>query len=240
MNLGKAFTYPFEDKSWTTKLGLAIVITIVPILNFATVGYVIEIIRRVLRDDPELLPDWTDLGQKFLDGLIIFLASLVYSLPFLILIFPPVILMMVPAVLAGNSNTQNIGQALSSAALVGLACLGCVGMLYGLALSLVFPCGYLTFARQGKFSDFFRLREFLAMIGRDPGAFFTAWGIYLAAVIATSLVSGVLGGLLGWIPCFGQLVSFVIGVGGGIYVLLVFANLFGQFGLIQRSAASQA
>jgi len=240
MNLGKAFTYPFEDKAWTTKLGLAIVITIVPILNFATVGYVIEVMRRVLRSDPELLPDWSDLGRKFMDGLIAFLASLVYSLPFLILILPPLFLMMVPAVLAGNSSTQNIGQALSTAALVGLSCLGCVGVLYGLALSLVFPCAYLTFARQGKFSDFFQLREFFAMIARNPGAFFTAWGIYLATTIATSLISGLVGGLLGWIPCLGQLVTIVIGLGGGIYLLLIFADVFGQFGLAQGRAALQA
>jgi hypothetical protein len=240
MNLGKAFSYPFEDKAWTTKLGLAVVITIVPILNFATYGYLLEIMRRLLRGDQETLPDWTNLGRKFMDGLMVFLASLVYSLPILILLGLPMSLMLIPAVLAGNANTQNLGQMLATAGGVAMACLGCVAALYGLALSLLFPCAYLKYARQGKFGDFFQLREFFAMIGQNPGAFFTAWGIFLATIIALSLVAGVVGGLLGWIPCIGQLVAIVVGLGGGIYVQLVFAHLFGQFGLTQSSAVPQA
>lgn len=231
MNIGKAYTYPFEDKAWTTKLGLAFVITIVPILNFATYGYLIEIMRRLLRGDPEPLPDWTGLGRKFMDGLMVFLAGLVYGLPILILLVLPLSLMLIPAVLAGNANTQNMGQMLSTAGGVALACLGCVALLYGLALSVVFPCAYLQYARRGTFGAFFQLQEIFAMIGKDAGAFFTAWGIYLATTIALSLVAGAVGGLLGWIPCAGQLISIVISLGGGIYVLLVFAHLFGQFGL---------
>lgn len=240
MNLGKAFSYPFEDKSWTTKLGLAVVITIVPILNFATAGYVIEIMRRLLRGDSEPLPDWTDLGRKFMDGLMVFLAGLVYSLPILILLCLPLGLMLIPAVLAGNANTQNMGQMLSTAGGVAMACLGCLAVLYGLALSIVFPCAYLKYARQGTFGAFFQLREIFAMIGKDVGAFFTAWGIYLATTIGVSLVAGAVAGLLGWIPCVGQLVATVVGLGGSIYVVLVFAHLFGQFGLAISGEAPTA
>ncbi|MGD0612127.1 MAG: DUF4013 domain-containing protein [Anaerolineales bacterium] len=237
MNLGKAFTYPFEDKAWTTKVGLGIVITLVPILNFATAGYLIEIMRRLLRGDPEPLPDWTDLGRKFMDGLMVFLAGLVYFLPVLIVLSVPAGLMLIPAVLAGNTNTQNIGQILSTAGGVALACLGCLAILYGVALSIIFPCAYLQYARQGRFGTFFQLQEFFALIGKDAGAFFTAWGIYLATSIGATLVAGAVGGLFGLIPCVGQLVAFVIGLGVGLYVALVFAHLFGQFGLaVSRQA----
>jgi len=240
MNLGKAFSYPFEDKAWTSKLGLAIVITIVPILNFATAGYAIEIMRRILRSDLEVLPDWTDLGRKFLDGLMVLLAGLVYSLPILIVLCLPLSFMMVPAVLSGNSNTQDLANTLSTAGGVAIACLACVAALYGLALSIIFPCAYLQYTRLGTFGAFFQLREFFAMIGKNPGAFFTAWGIYLAAAIGFSLVAGALGTLLGWIPCIGQVVAIVVGLVGSVYLLLVFAHLFGQFGLVVRREAPSA
>jgi len=240
MNLGKAFSYPFEDKAWTTKLGLAVVITLVPILNFATYGFIIEIMRRLRRGDPETLPDWTDLGRKFLDGLMVFLAGLVYVLPILIPVFLLAGLMLIPAVLAGNANTQNMGQMLSAAGSLVLACLGCLAVLYGLAISIILPCAYLQYARQGTFGAFFQLGEFFAMIGKNPGAFFTAWGIYLATTIALSLVAGAVGGLLGWIPCVGQLVAIVISLGGSIYILMVFAHLFGQFGLAVRGETPAA
>jgi len=60
--------------------------------------------------------------------------------------------------------------------------------------------------------------------------YFTAWGVYLGVAIGASLVGGIIGGLLGWIPCLGQLIAVVVGVASGIYALLVFAHLFGQYG----------
>ena len=38
MDIGKSFSYPFEDKEWISKLGLGAVITIVPVLNLAWSG----------------------------------------------------------------------------------------------------------------------------------------------------------------------------------------------------------
>ena len=52
MNLEKALTYPFDDKQWASKIGLGALISIIPILNFALLGYVIELMRRVIKGDP--------------------------------------------------------------------------------------------------------------------------------------------------------------------------------------------
>ena len=47
MQIGKAFTYPFEDAKWASKLLIGALISVVPILNIAWGGYTCEIIRRV-------------------------------------------------------------------------------------------------------------------------------------------------------------------------------------------------
>ena len=47
MDIGKVFSYQFEDRQWITKLGLGALISLVPILNVAITGYMVGIIRNV-------------------------------------------------------------------------------------------------------------------------------------------------------------------------------------------------
>jgi len=52
MNIGKSFSFMFEDKQWVSKLGLGALITFIPILNFAWTGYMVGVIRNVMNNDP--------------------------------------------------------------------------------------------------------------------------------------------------------------------------------------------
>jgi hypothetical protein len=233
MNIGKALSYPFEDKQWLSKIGLGVLISIVPILNFAWLGYIIELMRRVIKADPLPMPDWSDLGKKFMDGLMLFLASLVYALPAILLIGVPLAVMVVPAILAGNSSTQDLANILATAGSFVILCLMCILVLYALALSVVFPAIYIEYAHKGTFAACFQFKEIFAQIRKNAGTFFTAWGVYLGVSIAASLAAGIIGGLLGWIPCLGQLVALVVGFAAGIYTLLVYGHLFGQYGAME-------
>jgi hypothetical protein len=58
MDIGKAFSFPFEDDDWLTKLFLGAVVSIVPILNFAWGGYTVDILRNVIDGVPRPLPAW--------------------------------------------------------------------------------------------------------------------------------------------------------------------------------------
>ena len=83
MDIGKSFSYQFEDKQWISKLGLGAVISLVPILNFAMSGYIVDILRNVENNVAKPLPNWDDLSKKFSDGLILFAAGLIYAAPLL-------------------------------------------------------------------------------------------------------------------------------------------------------------
>jgi hypothetical protein len=240
MNIGKAFSYPFEDKDWLSKVGLAVVITLVPILNFALAGWQVEILRRVERDDPQPIPGWDDLGKKFMDGLMLFLAGLVYALPVILLVGIPLTIMLVPALLAGNSNTQDIASTVAAAGGIVGACLSCLFIIYGLGLSVIYPAIYVEFARKGTFAACFNFREIFAMIGRNAGAFFTAWGVYLGASIGVGIVAGLASTFVGWIPCLGQIVAVVLPFAGTIYTLLVYGHLFGQFSALDTGGGQLA
>ena len=231
MDIGKSFSYPFEDKQWVSKMGLGAIISLVPILNFAMTGYMIQIVRNLLQGEQEPLPNWDDLGKKFMDGLMLVLAGLVYALPIIVLSCLPFSVLAVPAMLSSNGDAQGISDALTGVGSVLLVGMSCLFIVYGLVLSVIFPAIYVIYAREGTFASCFKLREVFDIIGKNAGAFFTAWGMSLVAGLVVGLVAGIVSSVLGLIPCLGWIVSIVITLGIGVYMSMIYAHLFGQFGI---------
>jgi len=230
MDFGKSFSFPFEDNQWISKLGLGAVIAMVPILNFAWTGYMVELIRNVINGAPQPLPNWDDIGKKFMDGVILTIAGLVYALPMLIVICLPLSFMIVPAILSSNGDMQDVANAIASAGSVLFACLLCVFMIYGLVLSVVYPAILIVFAREGTLASCFKFREVFDLIGKNMSPFLTAWGVSIAASFGIGLVAGIVQAVINFIPCIGQIVSFVLTIGIVVYTSAVYAHLFGQFG----------
>ena len=229
MDLNKVFSYQFEDKQWINKLGIGAVISIVPILNFALSGYIVAIIRNVMNDSAEVLPNWDDLGKKFNDGLILFAAGVIYAVP-LIVIFLPIGIMSAGGLIAGNNNLHGIGQIFSGVGSALLYCFLCLIIIYALALSVVYPAILVVFAREGTFASCFKLRDAFELVSRNAGPFFTAWIVSFGGGLLVGVVVGIINLLVGWIPCFGWIVSLVISLGSTTYLVTVYSYLFGQFG----------
>jgi hypothetical protein len=231
MDIQKSFSYPFEDKQWVSKMGLGAVISLVPVLNFAMTGYMIQIVRNLMNDVQEPLPNWDDLGKKFMDGLMLVLAGLVYALPVIILSCLPLSVMTIPAIIAsGNSDFQDIANAVTGAGGVLFAAMSCLFVAYGLVLSVIFPAIYVNYAQEGTFASCFKLREVFNLIGKNAAAFFTAWGMSLVAGLVVGLVTGIVTSVLGLIPCLGWIAALVISLAVGVYLMMIYAHLFGQFG----------
>lgn len=230
MDVGKSFSYPFEDRDWVSKLGLGAVITLVPILNFAWTGYMVEIIRNVMRGSPEPLPKWDDIGNKFMDGLILTLAGLVYALPMLIVFCLPMSVMIVPAIMSGNPDLESISNAIASAGSVLFLCLLCVFIVYALVLSVIYPAILVVFAREGTFASCFKFREVFDLIGKNMSSFFTAWGVSIGAGFVINLVVGTVASILSLIPCIGWIPAIILPFVSAVYIFATYAHLFGQFG----------
>ena len=237
MDIGKSFSYPFEDKQWVSKMGLGALISLVPILNFAMTGYMIQIVRNLMDGAPEPLPNWDDLGKKFKDGVMLVLAGLVYALPVILLSCLPLGVLTIPAALSGSGDTQGIADALTGVGSVLMVGMSCLFVVYGLVLSVIFPAIYVNYAKEGTFASCFQLREVFNMIGKNAGAFFTAWGMSLVAGLVVGVISSIVTGVLGWIPCVGWIIAIVITLGVTVYMMMIYAHLFGQFG---RQAFHQA
>ncbi len=226
MDFNRAFRYMFEDKDWLTKIGLGLVIMIVPILNFAWIGYQVQIIRNVRNGEPLVLPTWDDLGKKFMDGLMITLANLVYALPAILFAGLPMLLMFIP--MLGSSN-QELFNVLMTGSTVVYFCVTCLIILYALALAVLTPMIKIHYAKEGTFAACFKIGAFLQTLRGYAAQYFTVllvgMGISLGVGVAVSMV----GSLVGWFPLIGQLVLFALGLAGPTYAALFSTHLYGQF-----------
>lgn len=232
MNISKSFSFAFEDQQWVSKFGLGALITLVPILNFAWTGYMVELMRNVMNNTAKPLPSWDDIGRKFSDGLILVLAGLVYALPILVVACLPLSIMIIPAILSGNADTESIANAIAGVGSAVFFCLLCVFMIYALALSVVYPAILVLYAREGTFAACFKFREVFDLIGKNSSPFFTAWAVNIGVSFAVSFVVGIAQTILSFIPCLGWIAALVLTFGVIIYTSVVYAHLFGQFGNI--------
>jgi hypothetical protein len=231
MDLNKVFSYQFEDKQWISKLGIGAVISIIPILNFALSGFLIGIIRNVMNDSEEILPNWDDLGKKFTEGLILFAAGVIYALP-LIIIFVPIGIMSAGGLIAGNNHLQGIGQIFAGTGSVLLYCFLCIIMIYGLALAIIYPAVLVMFAHEGTFASCFKFREAFDKVSKNTSPYFTALIVSFVGGLVIGFVFGIFNLVVGWIPCFGWIASIVLTLGMGIYLITIHGYLFGQFGKV--------
>lgn len=226
MNIEKSITYVFEDQEWVSKTLLAAIISNVPILNLAWVGYMMEIIRSVSDRDPDPLPDWSRLGQNFINGLLLMLAALIYSLPLLVTaVFPflGLLLGFIPA----EQNLQEYAAGVFGIALFILVC--CI-MVYAILLSLYFPGVMINYARKGKFGACFQGREIFDIIFGNAGEYLLALGVSIAASIGIGILISVISLLLVWIVCIGWILLFVVGAVANVWIGTIFAHLAGQVG----------
>lgn len=192
IDLGRAFKAPFTDKDWVTKTLLGFVWVLLVVTIPAVYGAQIEYIRRVSRGD-ETLPGWEDFGDKWVQGVLVFIASIIYFLPVLVLMF----LFLVPV--AVSVAVEGEPGALASVTAIGGACLVIlIATVYGIAASILFYAAQVHFAMSGSFGAFFEFGRIMDKV--RSGGYFTAWlyslviavGLSFAASIAASATGGLL------------------------------------------------
>lgn len=206
MDFGRAFTYVFEDADWLKKIGIAALVSLIPIIGqLIVLGWSLEVTRRLIHHEPELLPDWNDFGGHTIRGLKAFVIGLVYSLP---IILVSVCQGAVPLA-AGQGGDDTIN---SVVAIVSI-CFSCVIIIYSLLLAFVIPAAYGKFVATGELGAAFRFGEVFGLVRAAPAAYL----IVLLGEIVASLVAG-----LGVILCFiGVFLTLA-------YSMAINAHFFGQ------------
>jgi hypothetical protein len=188
MDIGKSFSFVFEDERWVSKVLLGGLFMFIPIVNFAAIGYMLKVAQNVVQGNPRPLPEWGEFGDHFMRGLYGIIIQIVYQLPTLILygVFFCVILAAGGA--AGNERNSD------GAGAIGVLSLCLLPLIFVLALVGAFlayvACG--RYVATNALSEAFKFSDVIANARGNLGA----WVMLFLVVILAGFV-----GSLGAIAC---------------------------------------
>lgn len=228
MDIGKAFTYVFEDPNWIMKILIGGIVLLIPIVNFAVYGYMLSTLKNVADGQPNPLPEWSDFGAHFMKGLYAFVGILVYFLPAIVVYCCIFALTFGLSAAAGSSSGSGSDAGSSIAGVLGLVtlCLQCIVGIYALFAGLTLYAPLTRFAMSAnQLSIFWDFRGNLAFIQKN----LTNYIIALLIAFVASFVAE-----FGIILC-------VVGVLFTIFwAQMVAANVFGQLWKNQAAPPAMA
>lgn len=211
MDIGRAFSYVFDDENWITVILIGGLLQLIPIFGqIVLIGYLFETARNVARGNPRPLPTWSNIGDKFMQGLYGFVISLVYALPVLLLVFVFACITVFGAAAAGNGDG---GEA--AAGLIGALGLCFFPLIFVLALVTqpLVLAAWGRYLQTGSLGAALRVGEVWGTLRADLGGWVVLWLL--------QIVCGIVGGLG----------SIALGIGvlfTTVYGQAVFGHLLGQ------------
>ena len=181
LDIGKALTYMFEEEGWGTKFLIGIVMVLLSFLiipAFILYGYMIEIIRRVSRNQVLSLPEWDDWGTYLREGFVSMVTALVYS-------FPLFFLTCCATLFLSATTSDATGE--SGAIPVLIFCLMLlVGFLVQIPLYLLWALGLVRYAETDNAASFFQFGQLWATARANLGRY----GLALLMMFVVGLVGG--------------------------------------------------
>jgi hypothetical protein len=226
MDIGKSFTYVFEDKNWIMKVLIGGIVLLIPIVNFAVYGYMLTTLKNVADGQPSPLPEWSDFGAHFMKGLYAAIGVIVYLLPGILVICCAQALTIGVTATAGAAGGRDAGGA--AASIVGFLglCLSCIAYLYIFVAALTLYAPLTRFAMSAnQLSLFWDFRGNLAFIQKN----LTNYIIALLIAWVASFVAG-----------FGIILCIVGVLFTSFWGTLVAANVFGQLWKNQSAPPAMA
>ncbi|MBS3163390.1 DUF4013 domain-containing protein [Candidatus Woesearchaeota archaeon] len=190
MDYQQAIKRPFLD---IKKLLIGIVLNIIPIVNFLSVGYLLETAKLTLNKKNNL-PEWKDWWTLFVHGLLTFVIGAIYMIPAMVVGISAVGVGVIKGVLMNSvlEGVETGGPLLISA------------LILVLVASYIVPMATLLYVKNWKFSSAFSFGEIFEKV--LTGKYLVAWLI--------SLVIGIVAiGILSIIPFLGsEIGSFIAGI----------------------------
>ncbi len=97
-DIGEAFSFPFRDPDWLAKMVIGTIFAAfcVLLIGFPVVcGYYVELIQRMRRHEQYPLPEWKDVGVKFIVGFKYIVVLIIYYLPTAVILVPAFFLLVI-------------------------------------------------------------------------------------------------------------------------------------------------
>jgi hypothetical protein len=216
INIGRAFSYIFEDPDATGKLvtaaalGFVGAISLPILIGFvawaALLGYQVELLRNLRDHNPRPLPNWDNYGDKISSGGNVIAAGIAYNLPNLL----------VGCLTLTTSNFWTEGFLGSTLAFTTLCCLTPFLLVYNLVAWPMLWIGLSRYADEGNIGVFFQFGDLFSVLRRNPSLTFQ----WLLAMLLASFVFG----LLFVVPCIGWALSPALALPVQSHLIAQFTN----------------
>lgn len=209
MDVGKAYGFLFEEENWIGKFLAGALFTFLWLFLIGipiTLGYMLELIGRVANKDAKPLPEWDNLGEKFMRGLVLFVVYIIYFAPVLL-----VVCLWAGLAAAAGQAGRNVANLMAGMG----ALLYCIVLMYTLAVVVIYPAAMVRFAATNRVTSAFEIHKIVGFIISNLGN-------YIIAILLGTAASTFIGLLVGALPC---------GIGlpfGMFWALLVQGHLYGQ------------
>lgn len=236
-SLRTLFKFPFQGPNWQNRFIIGAVLTlanfVVPIVPGIFVsGYLLQLMRRAIKEEELVLPDWNDWGRLAKDGLRAMLIGLVYLLPGMLVFYGGMALYFIsviglPLLMSAAGEGHRVGVTvplLMSMFSVGIMFFSVlVGSILILLGAIPLPVATAHFAAQDKVAAAFHLREWWPLLRVNKLGYFISWVIVagLGGILYFALMLAYYSVVL---CCLIPFLSAPM----GYYLSLVGAALFGQ------------
>ena len=209
MDIAAALNFTFQDKEWFKKLLIPALLTLTGLGFVLVLGWFLEIIRRVARQDPAHVPGWSDPGRYLGSGIQVCIVLF-------LLLAPAALLIAVPGSAAFLvEQTVNDPQILESFQLLFWALTFLGAAMYLSLIGLIMPPVFGLLAVTGRLDQALNPANVIRLIRSNPRYAVTAWLVPIAVHLVVYLLSSSV---------------FCVGVFFGlVYTLTATGHLYGQF-----------
>lgn len=196
MSFDKILALPFI-RGGIVKLIIGGILELIPVVNLFAVGYILECYRGGAYQR-EAMPEWTDWGAKFVNGLMIIVISFLY--------------LIIPLLFLGFSGA--LGSPYYAVYHMGAGTFTVFALLF-ILFTFILPMAIAHFAVKRNFLSAFQLGYIFRLIGSSLGSYIGAYLLYFLASIICFV--------LAMIPLIGWLFALF----AGFYLSCVAGFLFG-------------
>lgn len=187
LDIGRSFTFTFEDQEWIVKVLIGGLLSLfsfllipIPILT----GYYLDVIETTREGNDLPLPKWDNFGRYFSRGLTVTIGALIYMLP--------ILLFACCYIFVGFADDSGEGGLAATLAL----CLTCFITLYSIVVWVFLPAAVIRYLEKSTLAGMFEFGKIWNLIQRNTGQYIAvillAFGASLAAGIVASISCGLL------------------------------------------------
>ena len=209
VDIGKAIEFPTKDKEWLTKIVVGGILSIIPVINFIAAGYELKVMRNAINKKPAM-PRWENFGGLFVDGLVVFIISLIY------MIVPIIVFVATSAV--WGLPLFSIGRFMGCpfALVATFLPLIAITLVFAIIIGFILPMAIALYASSKNVGKAFKFGEILNRIK-------SVFGEYIVAYVFI-LILGIIIGAIAMIPYIGWIIALFV----TFYIGVVSSNLFGE------------